>query len=260
MTTPTVSVIIPTYRERDNLPLLIPQIDAALRSASLQGEILVVDDDSQDGTDEACAALARLYPVRLAIRKNQRGLASAVMYGFEIAHGDVFVVMDADLSHPPEKIPELVRTLLDTGANIVVGSRYVPGGATERGWGILRRLNSRLATFIARPLTRVHDPMAGFFAISRATLQAARPLDAIGYKILLELIVKCNCRQVIEIPIEFRDRQHGQSKLSLREQANYLRHVARLIRDRYVHHAKRCVTRTRRNLRGHASAGPQEIT
>jgi dolichol-phosphate mannosyltransferase len=111
MTTPTVSVIIPTYQERDNLPLLIPRIDAALRSASLQGEILVVDDDSQDGTDELCAALARQHPVRLAIRKNQRGLASAVMYGFEMARGDVFVVMDADLSHPPEKIPELVRTL-----------------------------------------------------------------------------------------------------------------------------------------------------
>jgi dolichol-phosphate mannosyltransferase len=190
MSTPTVSVIIPTYQERDNLPLLIPRIDAAFRSASLLGEILVVDDDSRDGTDESCAALARQYPVRLAIRKNQRGLASAVMYGFEIANGDVFVVMDADLSHPPEKIPELVRTLRDTGADIVIGSRYVPGGATERRWGILRRLNSRIATLIARPLTRVYDPMAGFFAISRATLRAARPLDPIGYKILLELIVK----------------------------------------------------------------------
>jgi dolichol-phosphate mannosyltransferase len=144
----------------------------------------------------------------------------------------VFVVMDADLSHPPETIPELVRTLRDMGADIVIGSRYVPGGATERRWGILRRLNSRMATLIARPLTRVRDPMAGFFAISRATLSAARPLDPIGYKILLELIVKCDYQQVIEIPIEFRDRQHGQSKMSVREQANYVRHVARLVRSK----------------------------
>jgi dolichol-phosphate mannosyltransferase len=89
-----------------------------------------------------------------------------------------------------------------------------------------------MATLIARPLTRVRDPMAGYFAISRATLSAARPLNPIGYKILLELIVKCNCQSVIEVPIEFRDRQHGQSKLSLREQVNYVRHVARLIRNR----------------------------
>jgi dolichol-phosphate mannosyltransferase len=235
MTTPTVSVIIPTFQERDNLPLLIPRIDASLRSAYLQGEILVVDDDSQDGTDEACTALARQYPVRLAIRKNQRGLASAVMHGFAMARGDVLVVMDADLSHPPEKIPELVRTLRDMGADIVIGSRYVPGGATERRWGLLRRLNSRMATFIARPLTRVHDPMAGFFAILRNTLRTARPLDPIGYKFLLELIVKCNCQQVIEIPIEFRDRQHGQSTLSLRDYANYVRHVARLLRFKCSH-------------------------
>jgi dolichol-phosphate mannosyltransferase len=195
-------------------------------------EILVVDDHSQDGTEEACAVLARTYPLRLLVRRNERGLASAVLHGMRQARGTWLVVMDADLSHPPEAVPSLVAPLRAGKADFVLGSRYVPGGSTEEGWGLYRWLNSKIATLLAWPLARVHDPMAGFFALPGRLFEAAEGLDPIGYKIGLELLVKCRCRRVVEVPIHFRNRLHGHSKLSLREQVNYLRHLLRLYRFR----------------------------
>jgi dolichol-phosphate mannosyltransferase len=230
-----VSVIVPTYCEADNLPLLVPRIAAALAQAQLDGEIVVVDDASPDDTEAACQALALQYPLRLYVRRGERGLAGAVLFGMRQARGDICVVMDADLSHPPECIPALVAAVLDDEADFAIGSRYVRGGRTARTWSFWRRLNSRLATWLARPLTPAQDPLAGFFALRRATVDAAAALDPIGFKIGLELMVKCGCRRIKEVPIVFHDRRRGRSKLSLREQCAYLRHLVRLYAYRLRH-------------------------
>jgi dolichol-phosphate mannosyltransferase len=222
-----VSVIVPTYGEAENLPVIVPQVAAALAGAGLRGEIIVVDDNSPDETPQVCAQLATEYPLRLLVRTNERGLSSAVIHGIRNARGSRLLVMDADLSHPPEKVPELFEAL-NNGADFVIGSRYVAGGGTDENWGLLRWLNSKAATLMALPLTSAKDPMAGFFALRKETFDRADHLDPIGYKIGLELIVKCDCRNVQEVPIAFRDRLHGESKLTLKEQVNYLRHLKRL--------------------------------
>src|SRR5262249_14226205 len=148
----------------------------------------LMDDNSRDGTEEAVAQLHRDW-VRLIVRTHDRGLSPAVLDGLRAARHNVFVVMDADLSHPPEKIPELVRALQD-GADFVIGSRYVAGGTTDAEWGLFRWLNSRVATLLAWPLTSARDPMAGFFALTRPTFERGQgALNPIGYKIGLELLV-----------------------------------------------------------------------
>ncbi len=232
---PDLSVIVPTFCEAENLPELVSRIDAASREAGIDAEILVVDDNSPDETRAVCAELAARFPLRLIVRTTERGLASAVVAGMNQARGEVLLCLDADLSHPPEKIPELYRALADGGgqADFVMGSRYVAGGGTDEDWGWFRWINSRVATWLARPLTRVSDPMAGFFALKRTDFERAEELDPIGFKIALELIVKCRCRHVAEVPIQFHDRKHGESKLNLREQVNYLRHLNRLYAHRY---------------------------
>src|SRR5262245_6904119 len=227
MSSVAVSVIVPTYREAQNLPVLVPRVAAALAQAQYSFEIVIVDDNSPDATPQVCAELAKQFPVRLEVRTSERGLSSAVVHGMRLARGDTLVVMDADLSHPPEKIPELVQTL-HAGADFVIGSRYVRGGATAEGWGLFRWLNSKVATLLAWPLTSARDPMAGFFALRRTTFEAADNLDPIGYKIALELLIKCRCKAVREVPIYFENRLHGSSKLSFKEQINYLRHLKRL--------------------------------
>jgi dolichol-phosphate mannosyltransferase len=228
---PRVSIIVPTYREAENLTALGERIHAAMRQQDYAYELIIVDDDSRDGTDGAVARLAESgVPIRLIIRRAERGLSTAVIAGFDQAAGDILACMDADLSHPPEVLPEMIAALTTGSADFVIGSRYVAGGGTDQAWGFFRWLNSRLATWLARPFTRARDPMAGFFALQRDTYDAAAPLDPVGYKIGLELIVKCACRRVVEIPIQFADRHRGASKLNWREQLNYLRHLTRLAR------------------------------
>ena len=223
-----VSVILPTYCEAQNLPNLVPEIALAFDKGNLKGEILVVDDNSPDDTRAVCEGLSENYRLRLIVRTSERGLATAVIHGMREAQGAIFVVMDADLSHPPDKIPELVNALGDDQVDFVIGSRYVLGGSTEDQWSIFRRLNSKIATLLARPLSFAKDPMAGFFAIRRSTFERAPSLSPIGYKIGLELMVKAGCRSIREIPIAFRDRARGASKMTFKEQLNYLRHLHRL--------------------------------
>ncbi len=194
-------------------------------------ELVIVDDDSDDGTEDLVCQM-KLDWVRLVMRKGARGLGSAVLEGLRQARYDIAVVMDADLSHPPEVIPALVEAVAG-GADFAIGSRYVPGGSTEAGWGFWRRLNSRVATWIARPLTAVKDPMSGLFALRREMLARAEGLNPIGYKIGLELLVRCRCRRVREIPIHFADRKAGRTKLSFAERLRYLRHVGDLLRYKY---------------------------
>jgi dolichol-phosphate mannosyltransferase len=149
------------------------------------------------------------------------------------ARGRVLVCMDVDLSHPPESVPLLFRAVERGECDIAIGSRYVEGGSVEEGWGLFRWLNSRVATGLARGLTRVKDPMGGFFAIRRKTFETAPPLHPLGYKILLELLAKCPNARAKELPIEFKDRKHGESKLNLKQQVLYLRHLRWLYQFRY---------------------------
>ena len=222
-----VSIVVPTYREADNLPELVSRIASTTNAHRIDYEIIIVDDDSNDGTVAVCDALRDSANVRLVVRKQDRGLSSAVLHGINLATGEVVVVMDADLSHPPEVLPQLIDSI-QQGAEMVIGSRYVHGGETEETWGFIRWLNSKIATLLARPLTSVKDPMAGFFALRRDVYGRARELNPIGYKIGLELLVKTDCRRVEEVPIRFADRKRGSSKLCLREQLNYLKHLKRL--------------------------------
>jgi dolichol-phosphate mannosyltransferase len=165
--------------------------------------------------------------VQLVLRKSDRGLSQAVLEGLRQAKGDVLVCMDADLSHPPEAIPRMLEKLA-AGADFVIGSRYTDGGSTADDWGFLRWLNSRVATWLARPLTHVSDPMSGFFALRRSTFEAGSAMNPVGYKIGLELVVKCRCERVVEVPIHFADRRFGESKLTIAQQLLYLRHLWRL--------------------------------
>jgi dolichol-phosphate mannosyltransferase len=167
-----VSVVVPTYKEAENLESLITQISEVMIRAHRPYEIIVVDDDSRDGSDVVIAKLAgEGYPVRIITRVNERGLSSAVICGFQKARGHFLVCMDADLSHPPETIPHLLECLETSDNDFVIGSRYVSGGSTEETWGVFRWLNSKVATLLARPFTSVKDPMSGFFALPRSVFE-----------------------------------------------------------------------------------------
>ncbi len=227
----SVSVIVPTYNEVENLPLLSERLEKVRRKHNLSLELLIMDDDSQDGTEELVSSIDKDW-ITLVVRKKERGLSQAVVEGLKLARGDVLFVMDADLSHPPEKIPEMLAEL-EKGADFVMGSRYVAGGQTGDSWGLFRWLNSRVATLLARPLTSVKDPMSGFFALPRTTFESACDLNPIGYKIGLELMVKCNLFCIKEIPIHFENRQFGKSKLTLTQQKQYLQHLFRLFIYKY---------------------------
>ena len=218
------TVVVPTYNESDNLPRLVERICAALPSS----EIVVVDDASQDGTADVARELGRKYPVRVVERFDERGLSTAVLRGMQEARTDLCVVMDADLSHPPEAIPKLVQAVLE-GADVAVGSRYVPGGDIDE-WPLFRRLASRAGTLLARPLTPVRDPMAGFFCL-RKSLIAGIPLKPRGFKILLEILARTGTRNTVEVPIHFEDRAAGASKFSAKERREFLKQIGTLYLD-----------------------------
>ena len=228
-----ISVVVPCYREAENLRALVPRIAAALDAVHLPGEIIVVDDDSRDGTMAVCAQLAQVFPLRLITRHDERGLSSAVICGLRAATGKTLVVMDADLSHPPEAIPEIVAACRKPFVDFVIGSRYTRGGSISQTWSTFRRANSGVASMLARGLTAARDPMSGFFALERSTFESATELSPIGYKIGLELIVRCECRRIVEVPIHFEDRVAGESKLTMIQQWHYLRHLARLYWAKY---------------------------
>ena len=206
-----VSIIVPTLNEEENIEPLVSQIIAC---GVPFREILFVDDRSTDGTREKICAVAGDQPIRL-IEQNAAdlGLAGAIMSGARAAKGEILLVMDADLSHPPERINDLLAPLLDGAADMVVGSRYVRGGSTA-GWHIWRRIISRAGATLAYPLTGLHDSMCGFFAIRRSQLLKLAPHTS-GFKIVFETIVRAGgTLRVREIPIAFRERERGTSKMS----------------------------------------------
>lgn len=235
MSDPTTgaSVIVPTYKEAPNLEPLTQRTFAALADAGFPVELLIVDDDSRDGTDEVVRKLAERFPVRLIVRTGERGLSGAVLRGFKEAAYDRFVVMDADLQHPPETIPQLLQQLDQPGCDFAIATRYA-GGVIGTDWPWLRKVGSKVATLMARPLTPVSDPLSGFFALRRETWKNAVGVSPIGYKIALELMVKAGCRNPREVPIEFAARTAGSSKLGAGVFWKYLVHLMRLYRFRFA--------------------------
>ena len=226
-----VSIVAPTFREAANIPALVAGVACSMKARGAW-ELLLCDDDSRDGSEDIAADLGQRFPVRMHVRRNRaRDLSQAVLEGIRRARFNRLVVMDADLSHPPEAIPDLLAAL-DDDADMAVGSRYAPGGRIEGGWSRGRALNSRLATLLARPLTRCADPMSGFFALRRNRLPAPDGLKPIGYKIGLELMVRGRLR-VREVPIRFKDRRRGASKLNWRQRIAFLRHLHRLYLFRF---------------------------
>ena len=224
-----ISIIIPTYNERDNIIALVKRIDHSLSNSEY--EIVFIDDDSSDGTAEVAAALSPKYPVKVIVRKNKRGLASAVVDGLGYVKSDLIGVMDADLQHPPEVIPNLVKELR-SGADVAIASRYVEGGGCQ-GWGLMRRIISKGAIFLAHlllPSTRkVKDPVSGFFMLNRRVVANA-DLRPTGYKILLEILMAGEFQDVAEVGYIFRTRSSGESKLNARQQIDYLKHIYSLMR------------------------------
>lgn len=223
------SVIIPTYRERDNIKPLVERLARVLRD--YEYEIVVVDDDSGDGTAEIASELAQEYPVRVLVRKNKKGLATAVVDGMADARGDIIAVMDADLQHPPEILPGLIRTISED-KDLAIASRYVPGGGCQ-GWSTLRKIMSKGAILLAHillPKTRgCRDPVSGFFVFRRRCLDDVA-MQPTGFKILLEILATGNFASVAEIPYTFVTRERGKSKLNISQQLIYVKHLINLMR------------------------------
>lgn len=237
-----ISVIIPTYNERDNIMPLVQRIDHAL--IDYDYEVLFVDDNSKDGTADLVRSLSTKYPLSVIVRKDKRGLASAVIDGLKYANSAIVGVMDADLQHQPEVIPELLQKI-KAGADIVLASRYTKGGGCQ-GWGLIRRIISKGAILLAHlflPSTRqVSDPTSGFFMFNKQVVADA-DLKPLGYKILLEILVQGQNRKIAEVPYCFISRRYGRSKLGARQQIDYLKHIYSLMRrtGELIRFAKYCL-------------------
>ena len=229
---PDLSVVVPTYNERDRLTEVATALFAACEAEGVTVEMVIVDDNSPDGTGDVADDLARTRPVRVVHRSGKLGLGTAVVAGFEVASAPVFGVMDADFSHPPALVPHLLRTLQATQADVVVGSRYIAGGSTDN-WPFKRRALSHLACLLARPLSPVRDPVSGFFVIRREVARGVT-IKAGGFKILLELLVRARPRRLVEVPFRFQNRARGESKMSLKEAAGYLIQLRDLYRVRFA--------------------------
>lgn len=213
-------MVVPTYNERDGIAELTHTLFAACAQHGVELELVIVDDNSPDGTGAIADELAREHNVIVIHRAGKLGLGTAVVEGFAAASADVVGVMDADFSHPPALVPRLLATLKATEADVVVASRYVPGGSTPN-WPFRRRLLSRAACLLARPLTPIRDAASGFFLIRQEIVRGVR-IQAGGFKICLELLVRVWPQRLVEVPYQFDDRELGESKMSLREAAGYL--------------------------------------
>jgi dolichol-phosphate mannosyltransferase len=225
-----ISLVIPTFNEAANIAELLTRL-AGVIPAQVPAEVIFVDD-STDDTPSVIAEAAK--SCRLAVSVMHRdvpegGLGGAVTMGLRAAAAPWIVVMDADLQHPPALVPALVSAGQRGEADLVIATRYAGGGSRDGLDGGFRRFASGGTTFLAktvflRHLRGVSDPMSGFFAVRAAALDTTvlRPL---GYKILLELIVRCRIRKITEVPYEFQDRFAGQSKANLSEGLRFLRHL-----------------------------------
>jgi dolichol-phosphate mannosyltransferase len=226
--TRTISIIIPTYKEKENITLLVERIHNSL--SKYDYEIFIVDDNSADGSEELVENLAKKFPVKIMVRKNKRGLSSAVVDGIASTDSENVIVMDADLQHPPEVLPDIVKAL--ENHDFVMASRYIKGGSPGE-WKLSRKIVSKGATLMAFPIARkVKDPMSGFFGFKRAVVDLTS-LSPTGWKIGLEILVRSKFKAVTEVPYTFVPRAHGESKLSRRIMGEYVRQLLDLYSYKY---------------------------
>lgn len=219
-----VSIVIPTYNEKENVQRLLEKIYNEFREHKINGEVIVVDDGSPDGTGSLVENLKKKYKtLQIIHRKGKMGLSSAVLEGFAISKSNIIGGMDADLSHPTEKINEMYLTIKNNEVDLVIGSRYIKEGRIE-GWGLYRKILSKLATLLARVFTSVKDPMTGYFFIKKECLNGIN-LNPRGFKILLEILIKAKYKNVKEIPITFINRTEGKSKAGMGEIIYYLENL-----------------------------------
>ncbi len=218
-----ISIVVPTLNEVDNIDIILEAI-LKQQTATLSFEVLVADGHSTDGTAERVKIWERTAPVRLITGDGKSGLAGDVLNAARQARGSIVVVMDADLSHPAAAIPELAAPIRAGTSDMVIGSRYVRGGAVP-DWPFIRRFLSRLGCMAAWPFTDVKDSMSGFFAVRRDLLTAVDP-KAAGFKIGLEVMAaEGDDIRVSEVPIVFRDREHGTSKIGTKQLYQYGRRL-----------------------------------
>ena len=251
-----VSIIIPTYNESENIIQILKSIGEHIPK-DIATEAIVVDDNSPDGTGKIVedyindAQNKTGYTIGVIHRKTKSGLSSAILDGIQHSTGEIVVIMDSDFSHPPKIIPQLIEEIKTSKCDIVIASRFVPGGAIN-GWSTKRKLISKTAKGIAKAGLGVNesDPMSGFFAFKRKILDGIK-FDAIGYKMLLEILVKTKGAKVKEIPYTFTDRTRGSSKLDSSTMLDYVKSVWRLYR--YGRKAK--VSDTRTSIRFISKAG-----
>ncbi|MDD1686818.1 glycosyltransferase family 2 protein [Methanoregula sp.] len=230
-----LTVIIPTFKEEANIRTIITEVDAVFRKNALNGEILVVDDNSPDNTIAIVNELKGTKTnVNLLVRTSDHGLSQSVADGFLHASSEIFVVIDADMSHPPALIAKMYDEIR-AGNDVVIGSRYMEGGGIKK-WPLKRRIISLGATFLGRLLfPEITDPVSGFFAI-RKNVVAQAQLKPRGYKILLEVLGKGVWEHDKEIPFEFSDREIGTSKLKIKTIIEYAQQVADITLYSFVHH------------------------
>ena len=229
--------MVPTYNERERLPELVQAIFAAFTAGGVEGELVIVDDNSPDGTGEVADRLALSFPITVVHRAGKLGLGTAVIEGFGAAAAEIVGVIDADLSHPPDLVPRMLAVLQHGDADFVIGSRYIPGGGT-RNWEMSRVLMSRFACVLARQLTPVRDATSGFFLMRRDRARGVT-ISAGGFKICLELLIRSEPKLVIEVPYVFVGRTVGESKMNWKEAAGYLRQLRDLHAYRRSRHLSR---------------------
>jgi dolichol-phosphate mannosyltransferase len=216
----SLSIVVPTYNERDGLAALVAAIFEAYGHEGVDGELVIVDDNSPDGTGALADELATTHRITVVHRAGKLGLGTAVIEGFAAASAAIVGVIDGDLSHPPALLPRMLAVMQNHAADFVIGSRYIPGGGT-RHWGIGRLFMSRAACLLARGVTPVRDATSGFFLIRKDLARGVR-ISAGGFKICLELLVRGRPRTVVEVPYVFEGRTAGESKMNLREALGYL--------------------------------------
>lgn len=233
------SFIIPTYNEAGGIEKLLRAIDGVFKANDLDGEIVVVDDNSPDGTGAIVDRLSAELPVRCLHRPGKLGLSSGVIDGWKFARPESLAVgaMDGDFSHDIAIVPKMVEALASGTYGLAIGSRYVPGGGIAN-WPKRRILTSKVACLLARPLTPINDITSGYFLVRRDALEGV-DLDPIGFKIGLEVVAKAHYGKALEIPYVFTDRVVGESKLNQSEIFNYLKQLRKLYGARFFGSASR---------------------
>lgn len=228
-----LSIVIPVYNEKKNINELVERIENSLKNNEY--EIVFVDDSTDDTTNAIMDLTKKDNKVKLMHREGKKGLSSAVIEGFRVAKGDVISVMDGDLQHPPEILPDMLAEI-NEGADIVIPSRFIKGGS-DGGLNLFRKFVSATARYMGKTLfkklRKVSDPTSGIFMFKKCII-AGKKLRGIGWKILIEILVMGEYDNLVEIPYEFNTRNSGESKMNIAVQAQYLKHLYSLfLRTRF---------------------------